>query len=247
MKRSLLTILLLTFLVVSSGAVQPKKKKAAPKAKPPCAADLASCPNEGCGTAGTFDPELNKAKNITTLSGTPEDKDYSYLAQLPKMPLGYTIGGNRQKLVDQGEGKAIRVVAYALVIRKEGGETCNCKLLGPTNTDNHIVIVSPKLKKPTLAAKEPTSQTAEYTPRVRADNHPNFTFDKLSPLIAAGGGKLLVRVTGQQMFDSEHAKKGHTLKRLNNWEIHPIFDMEYCPKAKKCTAGSDANWVNIAQ
>lgn len=248
MKRSLSAILLLALLFVSSGAVQPKKKKAKPKAKAqPCAVDLAHCPDQGCGTAGTFDPDLNRAKNITTLNGTPEDKDYSYLAQLPKLPPGYIIGGDRQKLVDQGEGKAIRVVAYALVIRKEGAETCNCKLTGPTNTDNHIVIVSPKLKKPTLAANELTSQTAEYTPRVRTDSHPNFTFAKLSPLIAAGGGKLLVRVTGQQMFDSEHAKAGHTLKRLNNWEIHPIFGMEYCPKAKKCSAGSDANWVNIEQ
>ena len=114
--------------------------------------------------------------------------------------------------MDQGEGKAIRLVAYALIIRKEGGETCNCKLTGPANTDNHIVIVSPKLRNPTLAAKEPTSQTAEYTPRVRADSHPNFTYAKLNPLIAAGDGKLLVRVTGQQLFDSEHAKPGHALK-----------------------------------
>ena len=133
-----------------------------------------------------------------------------------------------------------------LVIRKEGGETCNCKLTGPKNTDNHIVIVSPKLKSPTLAANEPTSQTAEFTPRVRL-NHANFTFGKLNPLIAAQGGKLLVRITGQQMYDSEHALGGHHLKRKNDWEIHPIFSMEYCPKGKTCKAGSDANWKNIEE
>jgi len=109
------------------------------------------------------------------------------------------------------------------------------------------VIVSPKLKHPTLATNEPTSQTAEFTPRVRAANHPNFTFDKLNPLIKEQGGKLLVRVTGQQMYDSEHALGGHPLKRLNDWEIHPIFAMDYCPKAKTCTAGSDVNWVSIEQ
>jgi len=246
MKRQLLLVLSLILAISSIGAAQTKRKKPKKKA-PPCAVDLAHCPDEGCGTAGTFDPDLNRAKNITKLNGSPEDKDYSYLAGLPKLVPGYTIGGDRQKLVDQGEGKAIRVVAYALIIRKEGGETCNCKLTGPTNTDNHIVIVSPKLKKPTLAANEPTSQTAEFTPRVRADGHPNFTFAKLSPLIAAQGGKLLVRITGQQMYDSEHAKVGRELKRLTSWEIHPIFGMEYCPNAKKCTAGSDANWLNIEQ
>src|SRR5258706_9417195 len=244
MKRSLIAILLLVLLISSVASAQTKKKKAKPKAKP-CAVDLAHCPDEGCG--GKFYPNLNRAKNITTLNGSPEDKDYSYLAKLPKIVSGYAIGDSREKLVAKGEGKAIRVVAYALVIRKEGGETCNCKLTGPENTDNHIVIVSPKLKKPTLAANEPTSQTAEFTPRVRADNHPNFTFETLDPLIKAQGGKLLVRITGQQMYDSEHALGGKPLKRLNDWEIHPIFGMEYCPKAKKCTAGSDANWVSIEQ
>jgi hypothetical protein len=234
MKRQLL-IAFSIILAISSVAIAQKK---------PCAADLAHCPDGGCG--GTFDPNLNRAKNITTLTGTPEDKDYSYLATLPKIVPGFKKGDSREKLQAVGEGKAIRVVAYALVIRKEGGETCNCGLTGPANTDNHIVIVSPTLANPTLAASEPTSQTAEFTPRVRADNHPNFTFEKLNPLIAAQGGKLLVRVTGQQMYDSEHAL-GHHLKRLNDWEIHPIFGMEYCPKAKTCTAGSDANWVSIEQ
>jgi hypothetical protein len=235
MKRQLLLTFSIILAISTIGVAQKK----------PCAVDLAHCADGGCG--GTFDPNLNRAKNITTLNGTPEDKDYSYLAKLPKKVPGYKKGNSREKLQAVGEGKAIRVVAYALVIRKEGGETCNCGLSGPANTDNHIVIVSPTLPNPTLAANEPTSQTAEFTPRVRADHHPNFTFEKLDPLIAAQGGKLLVRITGQQMYDSEHALGGHPLKRLNDWEIHPIFGMEYCPKDKTCTAGSDVNWVNIEQ
>ncbi len=47
--------------------------------------------------------------------------------------------------------------------------------------------------------------SAEFTPRVRLD-HPTFTFDKLNPLIAAQGEKLLVRITGQQLYDSELAE-----------------------------------------
>jgi hypothetical protein len=46
------------------------------------------------------------------------------------------------------------------------------------------------------------------------------------------------------MFDSEHSL-GHHLKRHNNWEIHPVLEMEYCPKGKRCTAGSDDNWVKL--
>ena len=55
---------------------------------------------------------------------------------------------------------------------------------------------------------------------------------------------MLVRVTGLLMFDSEHSLGGH-LKRKNNWEIHPVMGMEFCPKGKSCTAGSDANWKSI--
>ena len=212
-----------------------------------CATDLASCPLGGCGSQ--FDPKLNTAKNATTL-GAPEDKNYSDLSNLPDPVSGYVLGGaDRSALEAAGEGKAIRIVAYVLTIRHEGGESCNCGLTSPpnkdTNTDNHLVIVDPALAHPTLAANEPTSQTAEFTPRVRLDHHPNFNFAKVNPLIQAGGGKLLVRLTGQQMYDSEHAKPGRHLKRKTNWEIHPIFKFEYCPQGKKCTKGSDANWVDI--
>jgi hypothetical protein len=55
---------------------------------------------------------------------------------------------------------------------------------------------------------------------------------------------LLVRVTGIQMFDSEHSLGRH-LKRHNNWEIHPILKLEYCPEDKTCVEDSDANWVDM--
>jgi hypothetical protein len=58
-------------------------------------------------------------------------------------------------------------------------------------------------------------------------------------------GKLLVRVTGRLMFDSEHYCGSLQLKRENDWEIHPIFKMEYCPNEKKCTGASDENWVDL--
>jgi hypothetical protein len=52
------------------------------------------------------------------------------------------------------------------------GETCNCGLTAPKDTDNHIVLVDPTLGKPKLTkAVESESETAEFTPRVRLD-HP---------------------------------------------------------------------------
>ena len=243
MRRTMLIALLLIVAIPSIGFAQPKKKKPAKKA-PPCAVDLVHCSDEGCG--GRFDPNLNRQKNIRTSDKTPGDRDYSFLAALPKKVPGYKIGDTREKLADVGEGKMIRVMAVALVARRGSSETCNCHLTLPAETDNHIVLVSPELKRPSLRG-EANSQTAEFTPRVRLD-HPNFTRDKLQGLIdAAPRQALLVRVTGLQMYDSEHALGPHKLKRKNDWEIHPVFGLEYCPADKTCTATGTANWINIQQ
>ena len=257
MKRNLIVVLLLIFAFSSiSQAKQPKPRKhkttrtaaaSGGKSAVPCPSTLNSitdCPDTGCGPS--LDPNLNKHKNIRTDNDAPEDKDYSYLASLADPVPGFAIGNTREKLAALGEGKMIRVVAWALVARKGGQESCNCKLSAPADTDNHIVLIDPSVKKPTLVKNEPTSQTAEFAPRVRLD-HPKLVGADLEALISAQGGKLLVRVTGQQMFDSEHSLGGLHLKRHNNWEIHPVFGLEYCPKNKACTAGSDANWVNLEQ
>ena len=159
---------------------------------------------------------------------------------------------NRDKLRELGEGQMITVVAWALAARKGNAETCNCKLSDPEETDNHIVLIDPGAKNPTLQANEGHSETAEFTPRVRL-NHPNFTQEKLESLIdpdwkvgqTAKKGKLLVRVTGQLMFNSEHYCGPFQLTRENDWEIHPIFKLEYCPDGETCRADSDENWVDL--
>jgi hypothetical protein len=252
MKRRLTTALLLlcvlsaiTFSATSDA--KPPKKTSAPSGKVtlPCPATLNSitdCPDTGCGL---LDPNLNKRKNIRSDDQTAETKTIQNMKDLPDPVAGFKIGDPRDKLTALGEGKKIAVMAWALVVRKGGSESCNCKLTAVADTDNHIVLVDPSVPSPTLVANEPDSETAEFTPRVRLD-HPNLSRAKLLPLITTGGNKLLVRVTGLLMFDSEHSLEGH-LKRHNNWEIHPVMALEYCPKAKKCTAGSNANWVNIEQ
>ncbi len=214
-------------------------------AQEPCSPSIhriADCPDQGCG--GSFDANLNHQKNIRTDDQAATDKSIKDLADLPDPVQGFKKGDTREKLTALGEGQKIRVVAFALVARKGSSETCNCHLTTPKDTDNHIVLVDASLRRPTLARSEPNSQTAEFTPRVRLD-HPKLAGAKLQSLITgAANHALKVRVTGLLMFDSEHSL-GHHLKRHNNWEIHPVMGLEYCPKNRTCADGSDANWKNL--
>jgi hypothetical protein len=126
------------------------------------------------------------------------------------------------------------------------------------NTDNHLVLVDDAgLKKghlpnkanldqwkAVLAKREPSSITAEFTPRVRL-SHPNFTRAAIKPLILDSRQTALpVRVTGMLMLDTEHLIRHH-LHRANNWEVHPILKLEYCEKGQTCTADSDAGWKSL--
>jgi hypothetical protein len=62
----------------------------------------------------------------------------------------------------------------------------------------------------------------EFAPRPRLD-HPKLTGARLQALILKAPKRaLLVRVTGMQMFDSQHSLCGPLLRK-NNWEIHPVL------------------------
>ncbi len=80
----------------------------------------------------------------------------------------------------------------------------------------------------------------------RRTSHKLF-WRKLSRVFAVNpNGKLLVRVTGLLLFDSFHFVH-KPLKRDNNWEIHPVLKMEYCPEGETCRAESDANWRDLEE
>lgn len=257
MKRTLIVVLLLSLLAIStlssvSDGQSRRGRRRQPAAAPsgkvaiPCPNtlnDINDCPDTGCGPS--LDPKLNTRKNVRSDDQTAETMTIQQMKALPDPVPGFNIGDDRDPLEALGEGKKITVMAKVLVVRKGGGESCNCKLLSVADTDNHMVLVAPSLTHPTLAANEATSETAEFTPRVRLD-HPNLSRAKLLPLITAANGALLVKVTGLLMFDSEHSLGGH-LKRKNNWEIHPVLGMMYCPPHKTCTASSDANWKDLEQ
>lgn len=252
MKRKL-AIVLLAVLVLASASDARRKNRSRGTSPPPQGAvkipcdpsidKIEDCPDRGCSNGRAFDPLLNERKNIRTSSDSPTDKDFSYLHDRPDPGDDYEEGGSREALERLGEGDMIRVVGYAVRVSKGSSESCNCGLTRMRDKDNHIVLIDPNDRSPSLA-DEPNSQTAEFTPRVRLD-HPNLKWSKLNALIQAARRQALkVRVTGLQMFDSYHFFH-NALPRHNNWEIHPVFALEYCPPRQRCEAGSDANWVDI--
>lgn len=267
MKRILIALLLIIF-VCGSVLAQGKIKIKCPTKAELDEQGIVACPPTGCGP--TVDPHLNRQKNIRSSNKTPKMMTIEELQELDDPVEGFEVGDTREKLKELGEGEMITVVAFALRARDGVKESCNCGLTKAKDTDNHIVLVAePTLKltrgktpaKPpapgkkkgtpartarqnTLARREKESVTAEFTPRVRLD-HPKLTGRRLQALIdKAPKFALLVRVTGLQFFDSEHSLGRH-LERVNNWEIHPVMKLEFCPKAKTCTADSDDNWEDL--
>jgi hypothetical protein len=110
MLRFFSAVLLLVFSISSLSATPPKKKKG------PCASSLAKCPVTGCG--GTIDKNLNRRKNIRTApTGAAEDMTVAEIKALDDPVDGFAKGDKRDKLTALGEGKLIRVVALALVVR----------------------------------------------------------------------------------------------------------------------------------
>jgi hypothetical protein len=223
------------------------------KNKTPCKPTLAACPDDGCGT--DFDPNLNRQKNIRSDDQTPTLRTLTWMKALDD-PDNFTEGDSREELTALGEGQAVTVVAYLLVAKPElGGESCNCGLQTKEETDNHLVLVSkatvtkfpePKSGKPSksvFSKREKESVTAEFTPRVRL-SHPNFTRESIQPIIEATPQQaLLVRVSGLLLFDSEHFIR-NPLVRKTNWEIHPVFNLEFC-RDGTCKSDSDQGWESL--
>jgi hypothetical protein len=249
MKRIFVALFCVVLILTVVGAQQ----------KPPCRPNIGACPLEGCSADNHHEPNLNRVKNIDSINASVEDHTLTWIKDLDD-PDNFSSGGDRDELAELGEGRQVRVTAYLLIARNEpGGESCNCYLHDVQQTDNHLVLVtkttvdtfpvpknsSKNTLKAVLAQREEESITAEYTPRVRKNGHPNFLRSKIQPLIDATSQKALkVRVTGQLMFDSEHFIR-HKLKRVNNWEIHPVFKMEFCSIGISCKPKEDAGWKSI--
>src|SRR5262249_35453854 len=99
-------------------------------------------------------------------------KSIRWMKGLP-YPTTLTECGSRDELKQLGEGQKITVVAWALTAKTGSAESCNCEIRGADDNDNHIVLVDPHVKNPTLDEGECRSVTAEFTPRVRSDGPKN--------------------------------------------------------------------------
>ena len=222
----------------------------------PTTIDVTSCTIDGNGGSETFQ---NEAKNNFCAPGPPVAKTVSELLNLQTqvqhdsaIPFGRSnnhpfsaIHGpatDRKPLQSLGEGTQVTVQGFVLIARQEGGESVNCgKRFADidTNHDIHISIVDSTTQK-----DECSSVVAEMVPHHRPASWTEHNVN----LIA--GKKLLVRVTGQLLFDSSHSpcKNGKGLsgdpKRLSLWEIHPIYEFDVCPQGD-CSTGED--WVTLEE
>jgi hypothetical protein len=253
MKRILIAVLLLLALCLFPLGSIGKQ--------PPCKNSLGECPREGCSKNNDHDPDLNKLKNLKSSTKPVVDRTLTWMVQREQKVenTGYRRGDDRDPLTNLDEGSQARVVGYLLAVKQEHGESCNCHLDDvDVTTDNHLVLVNrnvvtnnplrehatKKQIKAVFKVREAKSVTAEFTPRVREDGHPNFTSELQKMLNKTPQGALWVRVTGQLFFDSEHFHNLH-LNRATQWEIHPILKLELCPKGKTCPKDGDTNWVDL--
>ena len=135
------------------------------------------------------------------------------------------------------EGTPVELMGFLLLTRRGGAESCNCELSRTVNTDIHLVLVKD------LDEGEETSVTAEITPRIRANGHPDWLFKNVNDLEGE-----FIRVTGWLMLDTKHIRQSHLLateprfnkglKRSTNWEVHPVTKLEVCGKSvSACKAG----------
>lgn len=226
----------------SSGAATltaERESRSSSRTRPPCATDLASCPDEGCGGPDA-DLLLNRSKNRTE-SPSPASvrnmtlNDLRHLSQ----PASWQPNRDRSSLQGTGrEGQPVRAMGYLWRAKREHAESCNCGLDAPGApgellTDIHMVLTD------NMSDPEATSVTAEITPRVRALRPDPQTWT--ASQIALLRGKF-IRVTGYVMLDTQHI--GSPLVRATNWEVHPITKLEVCTRTEsQCRAGQ--GWQEV--
>jgi hypothetical protein len=147
---------------------------------------------------------------------------------------------NRAPLQALGEGKPVVLQGFVLAAEQEGEESVNCGKAVPDDAVDHDIHIS--IVDSASNTNECSGIVAEMIPHHRPAAWTPAALD------AVAKAHLMVRVTGQLMFDSSHtpcvagaAIEGDP-KRASLWEIHPIYKFEVCPSGKCATTG----WVDLA-
>ncbi len=235
MKRITLGLLVISVALILSSAdrvaAQRHRGTAASRTPPTteCSANItniADCPEAGCGENG--DSELNRAKNRIDVPGQSDIQHMTFASMRSlAQPLRWNPGDDRSSIKGPGkEGTHVDLKGFLIKIKPEGGESCNCGLTRRVDTDVHLALVAAP------EDGEETSVTAELTPRVRANGHPDWLYAKVKDLEGE-----FIRVTGWLMLDTKHIRQtqflpnehiNRPLTRATNWEVHPVLKLEVC-------------------
>ena len=206
----------------------------APGRTPVCTETMQSsigrCPATGCGARG--DALLNQMKNRTDAVSSPERLTLAQIRRLNE-PDSFSAGSPRTDFA-ANEARGVMITGFLLKALRQGGESCNCGITGPTNTDVHMVLVDklPDMDdKDEINQAEENSVTAEITPRIRRRGHPNWVVSQVNNFEGE-----FVRITGWLLLDTEHISR--TLRRATNWEVHPVTRFEVCKSTEaECRRG----------
>lgn len=196
--------------------------------------------NNFCPTGGSATPTLTSILELVALQ--------TKVQQIPNINFGNprqhpltTKGGpitDRSPLATLGEGALVQLIGYVKVARQEGAESVNCGTNVPNDPAYHDIHISIVLSS---ADQECSGVVVEMTPHHRPE-----AWNAVNVNAVAKAG-LLVRVTGQRMFDSSHTpcQSGSPISgdpsRISLWEVHPIYKFEVCPQGN-CTTGG---WVPL--
>jgi len=101
MKRGLIAVVVLATAFPAIVIAQPKRNQ---KVKPPCKLSLADCPDEGCGTS--FDPNLNRRKNIRSDDQTATARSLTWMKKLDD-PESFAQGDSREELISKDHRRCL--------------------------------------------------------------------------------------------------------------------------------------------
>lgn len=230
-RRSLILALIFVGLALfGAGALtnQINARELTPECSEEGVDSIDQCGEAGCGQDG--DALLNRSKNAIPSATSFASKKLDDIRTLVQ-PETWNTGAARTSISGDGkEGTAVEVHAYLLKVKAEGGESCNCGLTRRADTDVHFALVDDP------DDEEKTSVTAEVTPRVRKQSHPNWVYKNLTDLEGE-----YVKITGVLMLDTKHIRQTNRLQgerknkglvRATNWEIHPVTGIWQCTRSK---------------
>jgi hypothetical protein len=227
---------------------------------------------EGCSNSekSTYDPFLSYLKNLTPSPRSARSTStFDSLEEFQALDTSAkALTGDERKhasdLANLGQGNIHTVIGYLYYAQIGGIETCNCQLKDPAYRDYHLGIGFSKALAEKIAAGDErtsakkgqattkaqrTSIVVEMTPYFRTKFDQKWNLPELQDFV----GKQ-VKIVGQLVFDSEHAKTGQdcalgissaTCWRGSAWELHPVIKFFVCTDESNSCSDSSLAWKEI--